>query len=185
MPRPSLRFLVALACGCWATGCDVRDEQARSGPTDAWLETTVRRLASPAAGRADRPTSRTIECCEGFETGSRRASEAGLPLLLVFRASWCRWSGDLVDAVVADERLADAGGRFVCAAIDADRDAAVCRSFGVAAFPAVILLDADRRERFRAVGGAARQGLAAALEGVLDQPRARVARVPSDQGGRE
>lgn len=185
MPRPCLHSLVALAGWLLAAGCDVRDEQASSGPTDAWLETTVRRLASPAAALAERPTKSTIECCDGFETGSRRASEAGLPLLLVFRASWCRWSGDLVDAVVADERLADAGGRFICAAIDADRDAAVCRSFGVAAFPTVILLDTDRRERFRATGAAARQGLAAALEGVLTQPRARVARTPADAGPRD
>lgn len=185
VPRPVLHSLFALASGLLAVGCDVRDEQARSGPADAWLETTAMRLASPTATLVDRPANSAVECCDGFETGARRASEAGLPLLLVFRASWCRWSADLVDAVLADERLASAGGRFVCASIDADRDAATCRSFGVSAFPTVIVLDAERREQFRASGAAARQGLAAALEGVLARPRSRVARTPSATAARE
>ncbi len=182
VPRPSPHSLLALACGLIAAGCDVRDEQARPGPAAAWLETTAMRLSSPAATLAARPANPAIECCDGFENGSRRASEAGLPLLLVFRARWCRWSGDLVDAVVADERLASAGGRFICASIDADRDAATCRSFGVAMFPTVIVLDADRREQFRASGAAARQGLATALEGILARPRSRVARSSTDAG---
>ena len=182
VPRPSPHSLLALACGLIAAGCDVRDEQARPGTAAAWLETTALRLSSPAATLAARPANPAIECCDGFENGSRRATEAGLPLLLVFRARWCRWSGDLVDAVVADERLANAGGRFICASIDADRDAAVCRSFGVAAFPTVIVLDADRREQFRASGAAARQGLATALEGVLARPRSRVAHRSADAG---
>lgn len=185
VPRPFLHSLLALACGLLVAGCDVRDEQARSGPADAWLETTAMRLASPAATLADRPANSAVECCDGFETGARRASEAGLPLVLVFRASWCRWSADLMDTVVADQRLASVGGRFICASIDADRDATVCRSFGVAAFPTVVVLDADRREQFRASGAAVRQGLATALEGVLARPRSRVARTPSDAAARE
>jgi hypothetical protein len=185
VPRPSLPYHIALAAGLLAAGCDVRDEEARTGPAAAWLESTTIRLASPTAPLASRPNGSGVECCDGFEAGSRRASEAGVPLLLVFRASWCRWSGDLVEAVLADARLATAGGRFICASIDADRDAAVCRSFGVAAFPTVIVLDADRREQFRASGAAARQGLASALEGVVARPRARVARTPPAAGSRE
>jgi hypothetical protein len=52
----------------------------------------------------------------------------------------------------------------------------------VAAFPTVIVLDADRREQFRASGAAARQGLATALEGVLARPRSRVAHSGADAG---
>lgn len=185
MPSPLPRVAVALACCLLAAGCDVRDEQARRWPTAAWLETTAQRLAAPSAALDERPTDSAIECCDGFDHGSRRAGEAGLPLVLVFRASWCRWSGDLVDAVLADDRLAAAGGRFICATIDADRDAAVCRSFGVAAFPTVILLDADRREQFRASGAAAREGLVVAVEGVLARPRPRVARTSDDAGAVE
>lgn len=185
VPRPFQPRPIALACSLLAVGCDVRDEEARIGPAAAWLESTTNRLSSPSTPLASRPASASVECCDGFETGSRRASEAGLPLLLVFRASWCRWSGELVDAVLADERLATAGGRFICASIDADHDTAVCRSFGVAAFPTVIVLDADRREQFRASGAAARQGLAAALEGVLARPRSRVARTLPTAGSRE
>jgi hypothetical protein len=157
----------ALGCGLLAAGCDVRDEQARSGPATPWLESTARRLAEPVPPEVARPTGGRIECCDGFETGSRRAA-------------WCRWSGDLMETLLADGRLAALGGRFVCASIDADREAALCRSFGVSGFPTVILLDADRREQFRATGTAARLGLAAAVETAVLRPRPRVAGLPPD-----
>lgn len=180
MPRCLPILCFALGCGLLAAGCDVRDEQARSGPATPWLESTARRLAEPVPPEVARPTGGRIECCDGFETGSRRAAEAGLPLVLVFRATWCRWSGDLMETLLADGRLAALGGRFVCASIDADREAALCRSFGVSGFPTVILLDAERREQFRATGTAARLGLAAAVETAVLRPRPRVAGLPPD-----
>ncbi len=171
-------FHALLGCGLLAAGCDVRDEQARSGPATPWLEAAIRRLATPAPPRAEQPASGRVECCDGFETGSRRATEAGMPLVLVFRASWCRWSGNLLETALADPRLAALGDRFVCSSVDADREAAVCRAFGVGAFPTVVVIDADRREQFRATGASARQGLAAAVETVVGRPRARVALGP-------
>lgn len=179
----SLRFVVA--CGLLIAGCDVRDEQARRGPATPWLESTARRLSAADAPDGALPPGGRVECFDGFEAGSRRAAEAGLPLVLVFRATWCRWSGDLMETVLADARLAALGGRFVCAAIDADHEAAICRSFGVGAFPTVILLDTDRREQFRATGAAARQGLAAAVETAVLQPRSRVAGLPPGGGASE
>ena len=161
-----------------AAGCDVRDEQARSEPAAAWFETMAQQLADAPPPPERFGPGGSLECFDGFGTGSRRAAEAGLPMLLVFRATWCRWSGDLLERVLADGRLAAAGGRFVCTSIDADREAAVCRSFGVEAFPTVIVLYTDRRERFRATGAAACRGLATAMESVLAAPRQRVARSP-------
>jgi hypothetical protein len=185
VPRCLPILCFALGCALLAAGCDVRDEQARSGPATPWLESTARRLATPVAPEVARPMGGRVECFDGFEAGSRRAAEAGLPLMLVFRATWCRWSGDLMETVLADGRLAALGGRFVCVSIDADREAAICRSFGVGAFPTVILLDADRREQFRATGAAARQGLAAAVETAVLRPRSRVAGLPPDGGASE
>ena len=63
--------------------------------------------------------------------------------------------------------------------VDADRDAATCRSFGVQIFPTAIVLDRDRRERFRASGLAAREGLAVAVEAALDDPPRRIASQPA------
>lgn len=174
---PIRRLLAIAACGIPLLGCEVRDEQPRSGPSAAWLETMARRLGDRPAKVAAR-TGGGVECIDGFAAGSRRATDARLPMLLVFRASWCRWSGDLVESVLADSRMAAAPGRVVCVAIDADREAAVCRSFGVRAFPTLIVLDADRQERFRATGAAARSGLAAALETAVAPAAGRVAELP-------
>ena len=116
---------------------------------------------------------------DGYAAGSRRAADAGLPMLLVFQASWCRWSGELVAGTLADARLAGLSGRFVAVSVDADRDAATCRSFGVQIFPTAIVLDRDRRERFRASGLAAREGLAVAVEAALDDTPRRIASQPA------
>jgi hypothetical protein len=72
-----------------------------------------------------------------------------------------------VTAAVADPRVVDLARRFVCVAVDADRDAATCREFEVTAFPTVILLDCAREERFRATGSSAAAGLASAMADVL------------------
>jgi thioredoxin-like negative regulator of GroEL len=118
---------------------------------------------------------REIDVVDGYAIGSRRAIESGLPMLLVFRASWCRWSEAFLAEVPAEPRLVGLAGQFVCITIDADRDPATCRSFGVDAFPTVIVLDRERRETFRATGAAARSGLAVAVESVLREPPSRIA----------
>ncbi|MFM8414681.1 MAG: thioredoxin family protein [Planctomycetota bacterium] len=176
MPGSPVRRLLGMAaCGCLLGGCEVRDEEARTGPPAAWYETIARRLDSGAAEpRVRTPTAGGVECIDGFAAGARRAREGGLPMLLVFRAAWCRWSGDLVESVLGDERMASAAGRVVCVSVDADREPAICRSFGVQTFPTVLVLDTDRRERFRATGAAARRGLPAAIEAACapaDSPR--------------
>jgi len=166
-------------CGSLLAGCEVRDEDPRTGPTAAWLETMARRLTESPVGSRTVAAESSLECVDGFAAGSRRARESGLPMLLVFRASWCRWSGDLVEAVLADEQLAAAAGQVVCITIDADREAAVCRSYSVHTFPTVIALGVDRRERFRATGAAARRGLATALEAAVAAPDPRIAELPA------
>lgn len=176
----SIRRLFAIAaCGMLLAGCEVRDEEARSGPPSVWLETMAKRLGAGPARVASRAGGSRVECVDGFAAGSRRATDAGLPMLLVFRASWCRWSANFVESVLADERMADATGRVVCVAIDADREAALCRSFGVRAFPTLIVLDAERRERFRASGSAARRGLSVALETAVAPAAGRIAELPA------
>ncbi|NBW88175.1 MAG: hypothetical protein EBR23_15435, partial [Planctomycetia bacterium] len=115
------------------------------------------------------PGGPAIEFVEGFEAGSRRASAGELPMLVVFRAGWCRWSAELAVAAAADPSIVALSRRFVCVTVDADRDVATCREFGVEAFPTVLLVEADGSERHRAVGAAAADSLATAMEGVLEQ----------------
>ncbi len=169
--RPPLLKLLPLAVTIAIGGCEVRDEVAPGGSA-AWAPAVAERFTAAARSRDPQTAmSDRLECVEGFAAGSRRAADAGLPLLLIFRASWCPWSDQLLATAVADTGLVDAADRFVCASVDADRDAATCRSFGVQAFPTIVALDATRRERFRATGAAARERLPTALAAMIaDQP---------------
>lgn len=176
---PVHRLLGVAVCGCLLVGCEVRDEEARSGPAATWYEATAIRLDADSATPPGRATAGGAECIDGFAAGSRRARDGGLPMLLVFRAAWCRWSGDLVERVLADARMVSAAGRVVCVAVDADREPVVCRSFGVQAFPTVLVIDTGGQERFRATGADARRGLPAAIEAACAEPDGlRVAGLP-------
>ncbi|MFM1903165.1 MAG: hypothetical protein RLZZ440_1065 [Planctomycetota bacterium] len=184
MPRPflfrhpSLLLALAAATAGW-TGCELRDEEPPRPTAADWAPAAAERLATVIRSRDQLPQATDrLECVEGFAAGSRRAADAGLPLLLIFRAAWCPWSDEFATMAAADAALLAAADRFVCASVDADRDAAVCRSFGVRAFPTVIALDAARRERFRATGAAARERLSAAVAALVAEPPPRVAGDP-------
>ncbi len=173
-----------MALGCLAVvlsgGCDVRDEVAQDGSVSPWPPQVVERLAAPSQRSPGSPAaSHTIDFVDGYAAGSRRAAETRLPMVLVFRASWCRWSDTFVAKLPSEPHLAGLAGRFVCVTIDADRDQATCRSFGVQAFPTAIVLDRERRETYRASGASAREGLAIAVKSVLEEPARRVAGQPA------
>jgi hypothetical protein len=178
-----LRIAMPVLAAILLVGCDVRDEQARGGWSTAWQPTTVQRLTGspPRASTDPGAAPRFVEHVEGYAAGARRAGDSGLPMLLFFRASWCRWSGSLAAETLADPGLA---GSFVAVTVDADRDAATCRSFGVRTFPTVIVLDRERRERFRATGSAVRDGLAAAISAVTTEATRRVATQPAAPSAR-
>jgi hypothetical protein len=182
----AVRITTSILATLLLGGCSVRDEEAGSLSPAAWQPTTVERLAaSPPRAAADPAiTPRRIERVEGYPAGSRRAADGGLPMLLIFRADWCRWSAGLVAETLSDPRLAGLAGSFVAVTVDADRDTASCRSFGVRTFPTVIVLDRERKERFRATGAAVRDGLAGALaSAAADVPR-RVATQPAAPAAR-
>lgn len=164
MPRPIAPVCpAALALVAAALGCEVRDEPAT--PAAAGWRVVPVVDARPLLEAVAAPTA--IEYVEGFDSGLRRAAEDGRPLLTVCRAAWCRWSADLGQGVLADARVVARARRFVCVAIDADRDAATCRRLGVDRFPTVLLFDASGTERFR-TSGAAADGLADAMADLLE-----------------
>lgn len=151
--------LIALALA--VCGCDVRDEAVGTAAESA--------VWPPAAGQSDRggmggPRHAAVGYVSDSRSASLRAAAEGRPLLLVFGASWCRWTGELTRGALAKPDVVARTQRFVCAYVDADRDSGTCRAFEVDAFPTVIVIDADGRERFRAAGAAATDGLAAALD---------------------
>jgi thioredoxin-related protein len=170
-------LLVALL---WLGGCEIHDETVQTlAPSRSW------RASSESTGRRDtlgtEPTAGTrIEYVEGYDAGRRRATAGGLPMLLVFRASWCRWSGELTKGPLTDRDLVILSRRFVCVTIDADRDTSTCATFGVSGFPTVILVDQEGQPRFRATGSLTPDRLTVAMHDVLGDS-ARSQRVAAGQ----
>lgn len=151
-----------------AAGCAVRDEEVRPAATPRlWTaaSTGQRDESRPEPGAAQ-----GIEYVEGYAAGRRRATAERLPMLVVFRATWCRWSSELVKGPLADRTVVTAARRFVCVTVDADRDADTCREFGVSGFPTVVVIDPGGHERFRATGAAAAARLAVVMNELLDTP---------------
>lgn len=151
----------------WVTGCEIHDEIVASPrATRPW-----RAPAEPSGRRDDRreesAAGTRIEYVEGYEAGRRRATAGGLPMLLVFRASWCKWSAELAKGPLADRDLVTLSRLFVCVTIDADRDPATCTAFGVTGFPTVILVDEGERTRFRATGSMLAGSLTLAMHDLL------------------
>lgn len=159
--------MAALVAGL-GVGCDVRDERVHAPRSrEVWPNGVAFPHGPLAEPRTASSTPPSIEYVEGYEAGARRAMASRLPQLLVFRASWCRWSSAITRGPLADPVLVARSRRFVCVTIDADRDAATCRDFGVTAFPTVVVIDAEGQERYRATGAEAAVDLAATLEQVL------------------
>lgn len=169
-----VRVVAALAAA--VAGCEVRDETAVPA-SPGWRVVPAVEARPLLDAAAATPTA--IEYVEGFDAGVRRAAEDRRPLLAVFRASWCSWSAELAQGTLTDPGIVALSRRFVCVAIDADRDAATCRRFGVERFPTVLLLDATGSEQFRTAGSAA-AGLEDAMAGLLGVPadRRRLAAEP-------
>jgi len=160
---PALAVVVVVAA--LVGGCEVRDEPVRTEPRAAAFPMPTLEAGGGRRGPAPGATAAGIEYVEGYDAAARRAATTGMPLLLVFRAGWCRHSAAAARGPLASEALVARSRRFVCAAVDADRDAATCRAFAVTGFPTVIIVDAQGAERFRTTGSAA-EGLALAMDAV-------------------
>ena len=143
-------------------GCDIRDEAVLPVMPDL-LVGGVGVAGGSGAGQG-------IEYVSGYEAGRKRAAAERKPLLIVFRASWCRFSGELTQRTLADERVVGLARRSICVMVDADRDADVCRQFGVKAFPTLLILPPDGGEPVRKTGRPSAASLAAALEKALATP---------------
>ena len=157
-------LLVLVAWG----GCEIRDEA---------IETASPRIVRLSAATSD-SGSPAIEYVEGYEAGLRRATAEGRPMLVVFRAGWCRWCAEFAQGTLVDRRLVDLSRQFVCVLVDADRHADDCRQFAVKEFPTVIVASPSGVECRRWRGCPSADDLVSAMVGTL--PTARVATVETD-----
>jgi hypothetical protein len=173
-PRPADRRLAAIL---WATvavlpsGCEVRDEVGGVPSAARHVSGAARLLdrvpsSGPrqAAGATEPRVTPTVEFVEGYEAGVRRARTEARPMVLVFKAVWCRHSGMLLQRTLLDPRVVELSRRYVCVAIDADREPDVCRRYAVTAFPTLIVVDAAGRAGPPTVGRPSALDLLAGLE---------------------
>ena len=135
-----------------AVGCEIRDEQAR--PRAVGL-----RWPDPVTGRLEQqgPTAHSsgltsISFVDDCDAGRRLAEAADKPLLVVFRADWCRWSAAFSQQTLTDPSIVALAGRFICVQVDADRHDTVCQRYAVSQFPTVLILDAENNELSRRSG---------------------------------
>jgi thiol:disulfide interchange protein len=112
-----------------------------------------------------------VEYVEGYEAGLRRAAADDRPLLVIFRAGWCRWCAELAQGPLADRRLVELSRHFVCVVVDADRHAADCKRCGIKEFPTVLLASSDGEERRRWTGCPTVDELVTAMSGGLTTAR--------------
>lgn len=144
-----IRLLLAAMVASVHSGCEVRDEVGARPPVERHVAGAARLLdrvptgvSRPVVGTTDPRITATVEFVEGYEAGVRRARAEGRPMVLVFKAGWCRHSGMLLQRTLLDPRVVALSRRYVCVAIDADREPEVCRRYAVSAFPTLIVVDA-------------------------------------------
>lgn len=154
-----------------SNGCEIHDEQVQSGS----VQVNARRLLPPSSKSdgqiVNHQSPTTIEYVEGYRAGLERATASGKPLVIICRASWCRWCAGLSQGILADPEVIQRSSRCVCVTLDADRDAETCRRLGVRGFPTVILQTPAGREVKRLTGRGEVRTLAAAI----DEATARIA----------
>jgi len=165
-PRIPHRRLVSAALVCLViTGCELRQEPAAASRGQRRWPAPLSRRLEAAAESASTAAPDTIAFVESCTAGRRLAAAAGKPLLLIFRAGWCRWSAAFTQQTLGDPEIIALSEQFVCVQVDADRDADICRRYAVTQFPTVLVLAADDSELNRRSG----HTLAVDLQPLLQQ----------------
>lgn len=134
-------------------GCEVRDEVVHTP------QSTHNRWPEPVTYRIDQNDtqlghygSARISFIENCDIGLRLADYANKPLLIVFRAAWCRWSMALTQQTLSDPSIVALTDNFICVQVDADRHAETCRQYNVTQFPTILIIDTVGNEIIRRSG---------------------------------
>ena len=136
-----------------AAGCDVRDEVVHTPQSthNRWPEPVTYRIDQNDTHLGDYGSAR-ISFIENCDIGLRLADYANKPLLIVFRAAWCRWSMALTQQTLSDPSIVALTDSFICVQVDADRHAETCRQYNVTQFPTILIIDTVGNEIIRRSG---------------------------------
>ena len=134
-------------------GCDVRDETVNS------TQSIHHHWPKPVTNRIEQRDSRDgqfgaarISFIENCDAGLRLANVANKPLLIVFRAAWCRWSMALTQQTLSDPSIVSLTDGFICVQVDADRHSEACRQYNVTQFPTILIVGTGKKEICRRSG---------------------------------
>ncbi len=134
-------------------GCDVRDETVNS------TQSIHHHWPKPVTNRIEQRDSRDgqfgaarISFIENCDAGLRLANLANKPLLIVFRAAWCRWSMALTQQTLSDPSIVSLTDGFICVQVDADRHSEACRQYNVTQFPTILIVGTGKKEICRRSG---------------------------------
>jgi len=164
VPRRATAVAALLTAFLMGNGCEIRDEQVQSGSRGGDLQRLLPANRGGDGQIVNHDAHTTIEYVENYQAGLERATASGRPLVVICRASWCRWCAGLSQGVLADPEVVQRSSRCVCVTLDADRDSEVCQRLGVRGFPTVILQTPTGREVKRLTGRTEVRTLAAAID---------------------
>ena len=148
-----LRLFQLAAILAFVSGCDVRDETVNSTQSihHHWPKPVTNRIEQSDSRDGQLGAAR-ISFIENCDAGLRLASVANKPLLIVFRAAWCRWSIALTQQTLSDPSIVSLTDGFVCVQVDADRHSETCRQYNVSQFPTILIVGTGDKEICRQSG---------------------------------
>ena len=163
-------------------GCDVRDEVVHTP------QSTHNRWPEPVTYRIDQNDtqlghygSARISFIENCDIGLRLADFANKPLLIVFRAAWCRWSLALTQQTLSDPSIVALADSFVCVQVDADRHAETCLQYNITQFPTILIVDTDDNEIIRRSGHTMVADLTPLLQSALSSNQIALGHLRTDE----
>jgi thiol-disulfide isomerase/thioredoxin len=145
--RTDVRFLLApLAAAALLAACSKPADPPAAAPLAAMP------AAVPAA--AEQIAWRKLKAPADVDAAFAEAKAAGRPLMLYWGASWCPPCNQLQATLFQRQDFIARTRAFVPVYVDGDQPSAqkVGERFGVRAYPTLVLLDADGRERTRLPG---------------------------------
>jgi hypothetical protein len=164
-----------------AAGCDVRDEVVHTPQSthNRWPEPVTYRIDQNDTHLGDYGSAR-ISFIENCDIGLRLADFANKPLLIVFRAAWCRWSMALTQQTLSDPSIVALTDSFICVQVDADRHAETCRQYNVTQFPTILIIDTEDNEIIRRSGHTMVADLTPLLQNALSSSQIATRHLPTD-----
>ena len=165
---PPITHLLLAGCLAAICGCDIRDEAAKPIQRHGSASLAPEKLWAATRASSSRAS---IEYVEGYEAGCQRLRLERKPMLVVFRAGWCRFSSEMMQGPLLDPEIVELSRQCICVMVDADRNADTCRTLGIRGFPTVLVIDSTGEETFRTMGRPSSQGMAAAMQKALEPAR--------------